>query len=142
MSTCATYVQVSTLMRPLYSFEDLYESLTQDIVDMEAMFDLLEQAPAVQVSGLWRQSTCKLCRCFCCCSPYLCCLLFGVLRCSGHGIIHWPQVFGSPWWSQSFLRTFHPLSCRIGRVPGTLWYLREQSHARAWHLDTRLAPSS
>ena len=139
---CATYVQVSTLMRPLYSFEDLYESLTQDIVDMEAMFDLLEQAPAVQVSGFWRQPTCKLCHCSIAVPPTFaayCLVCSNVAALESYPGRKSSATLGGV---KPFPRTFLPLSCRIRRVPGTLWYLREQSHVRAWHLDTRLARSS
>lgn len=40
---------VGTLMGPLYSFDSVYESLSRNFVDMEAMFGLMDKDPAVKV---------------------------------------------------------------------------------------------
>ncbi len=40
---------IGTLMGPLYSFDSVYEGLSRNFVDMEAMFALLDKDPAVKV---------------------------------------------------------------------------------------------
>jgi ATP-binding cassette, subfamily B, heavy metal transporter len=40
---------VGTLMGPLYSFGSVYDSFSRNFVDMEALFMLMDQEPAVKV---------------------------------------------------------------------------------------------